>query len=92
MQISEELPVGHLHYGKWTEDRRPKQFGTLTTLIPSGNADLNGFLKFFITQSCTEEAQRFTEKKYFKSLGTIVPEGFLIGKIIYEIFPLCLCG
>ena len=55
------------------------------TLILTGDADLSGFFKVFITQ-------RFTEKKYFNPLGTIVPEGFLIGKIINEDFSLCLCA
>ena len=49
-------------------------------------------LKIFITQSCTEEAQSYTELVFFKPLDAIVFEEFLIGKIIYEIFPLCLCG
>ena len=40
------------------------------------------FLKFFITQSFTENTQRFTEKKYFNHLGTIVPERFLRVKIL----------
>ena len=68
MQISEELPVGHLHYGKWTEDRRPKQFGTLTTLIPSGNADLSGFLKFYYT-AFHREHTAFHGEKILQSLG-----------------------
>ena len=73
-------------------DLSPKQFGTRILLIPLENADLSGFFKVFITQSCTEEAQSYTELVFFKPLDAIVFEEFLIGKIIYEIFPLCLCG
>ena len=47
-------------------------------LILSGNADLYGFKKIFITQSFTEEAQSFTEKKFFNSLGAIVSERFFM--------------
>ena len=68
-----------------------KQFGTRILLIHTGNADLSRFFKVFITQCFTENTQSFTEKKYFNPLGTIVPEGFLIGKIINEGFSLCLC-
>ena len=68
------------------KDGRPKNTGTRITLILTGNADLSGFFKVFITQSFTENTQRFTEEKYFNPLGTIVPEGFLIGKIINEDF------
>ena len=61
-------------------------------LILSGNADFNGFKKIFITQSFTEEAQSYSELIFINPLGAIVPEGFLIGKIINEDFSLCLCG
>ena len=58
-------------------DIRPKQLGTRMQLILTGDADLYGFFKVFITQSFTENTQRFTEKKYFNPLVTIVPERFL---------------
>ena len=67
------LSVGHIHYGIWIEVIR--------------NADSadpfrkRGFIQIFediITQRFTEEAQSFTEKKFFNSLGAIVSEGFFM--------------
>ena len=37
-----------------------------------------GLQKFYITQSATEDAQRFTEEIFLNPLGAIVPEGFLM--------------
>ena len=38
-------------------------------------------LKIFITQSCTEEAQSYTELVFFKPLDAIVFEGVFLWKI-----------
>ena len=80
MQISEELPVGHLHYGKWTEDRRRKTeaIWNADKADPFRKRRFKRILKVIITQSFIENTQRFTEKKYFKPLGTIVPERFYV--------------
>ena len=41
-------------------------------------------LKIFITQSCTEEAQSYTELVFFKPLDGIVFEGVFYGKLMME--------
>ena len=70
-------------------DRRPKQFGTLMTLIPSGNADLYGFFKVLL-HSVSQRTHSVSQRKNISSPWIRqFPRGW-IGNIINVHFFLCV--